>query len=309
MKFLVDFETLGLSYGKLIRNREMDTLVGSKREQFEKDGYIVFEGILDSDTINRLNRLSDAILAEQDEAHFKENVTSGSMVLINWEMAYQHALLAEFIAHEGVLAALGEMGFEEPKFGHGRIISKPPHSPPLFWHEDGRFWDDPVSYTAQPIQCFLMYYLIDTTPENGCLRVIPGSHRKRHTLHDLLPGKQSPERRRAHNPDDFAFRHAEGEIDVPLKAGDFVMGYGNLLHAAHANRTDQRRTVLTMWYYPDFANLPERTRATVDLLESGTRATKTPAGSDQAIMEPLRIEYSGDAEPIEQQWVPGRDLK
>ena len=83
-----------------------------------------------------------------------------------------------------MLAALAQLGFAQPKFGHGRIISKPPHSLPLFWHEDGRFGDDPVSYPWQPIQCFLMFYLNDTSAQNGCLRVIPGSHLKRHSLHD-----------------------------------------------------------------------------------------------------------------------------
>ena len=29
-----------------------------------------------------------------------------------------------------------------------------------------------------------MYYLVDTTPENGCLRVLAGSHLKRHPVHD-----------------------------------------------------------------------------------------------------------------------------
>ena len=159
--------------------------------------------------------------------------------------------------------ALAELGFAQPKFGHGRIISKPVYSPPLFWHEDGRFWDDPVSYTTQPIQCFLMYYLTDTSPENGCLRVIPGSHLKRHPLHDQTSPRHTDELRTYANPDNIAFQRAAGEIDVPVKAGDLVIGFGTLFHAAHANQTDGRRTVLTMWYYPDYVDLPQPTQATV----------------------------------------------
>ena len=37
------------------------------------------------------------------------------------------------MAEPGVVASLQELGFAEPKFGHGRIISKPPHSPQLYW--------------------------------------------------------------------------------------------------------------------------------------------------------------------------------
>ena len=184
--------------------------------------------------------------------------------------------LAELIVHPNVLAALAQLGFAQPKFGHGRIISKPPHSLPLFWHEDGRFGDDPVSYTWQPIQCFLMYYLTDTSAQNGCLRVIPGSHRKRHALHDQASPMHTDELRTYFNPENVAFRRAEGEIDVPVKAGDLVMGYGTLFHAAHANQTDVRRTVLTMWYYPHFVDLPGRTQATISFLEGINCVTATP---------------------------------
>ena len=226
------------------------------------------------------------------------------MVLIDWAMAYRYSVLAELIAHPGVLAALGALGFAEPKFGHGRIISKPPQSPPLFWHEDGRFWDDPVSYTWQPIQCFLMYYLTDTDVRNGCLRVIPGSHRKRHALHDETAPMHTDELRTYANPEDAAFQRAEGEIDVPVKAGDVVMGYGRLFHASHANRSDERRTVLTMWYYPHFVDLPERTQATIYSLEArngetGTRRGERVAGADGAAADRVRGQRRADSDAVD----------
>lgn len=46
-------------------------------------------------------------------------------------------------------------------------------------------WDDPRAYSDFSPMIFLMYYLEDTTPENGCLRLLPGTHRSRHILHDL----------------------------------------------------------------------------------------------------------------------------
>ena len=281
-----------------------------KREQFVREGFTVFRGVLGPELVDGLRGWSDEMLGLQEEAHFEQNRTTGSMVLIDWKMAYRHDVLAELIAHPKVLAALAELGFAEPKFGHGRIISKPPQSPPLFWHEDGRFWDDPVSYTWQPIQCFLMYYLTDTDARNGCLRVIPGSHRKRHALHDQAAPMHTDELRTYANPGDVAFQRAEGEVDVPVKAGDLVMGYGRLFHAAHANLSDERRTVMTMWYYPHFVDLPERTQATIFSLEGRNGETGAGAGNEvQARMEALRIVYKGSAEPIPQQWTPGPALK
>ena len=280
-----------------------------KRDRFARDGFFLFEDVLDPHMLDRLRRFSDDVLARQAPEHFEENRTTGSMVLIDWAMACRHPVMAELIAHPNALAALRTLGFDEPKFGHGRIISKSAHSPPLFWHEDGRFWNDPVSYTTQPIQCFLMYYLTETTPQNGCLRVIPGSHLNRHWLHDRISPRHTDELRKFENPDDPGFSRVDEEVDVPVKAGDLVMGYGSLLHASHANRSDLRRTVLTMWYYPDFVSLPEGTRATVASLEGDNEDAASSSADIQAMMEPLKIVYEGEAEPIETEWTPGEALR
>ena len=287
----------------------MKIIDSDMQKQFMNDGFYVFRNMLEPELIDTLKEITDDVLAQQEEAHFEQQRAPGSMVMIDWEMAYRYDGFADLIVYPKLLKGLAQLGFAEPKFGHGRIISKPPHSPRLFWHEDGRFWDDPVSYTPQPIQCFLMYYLVDTTPENGCLRVIPGSHLKRHALHDQVPVRHAEKLNTYADPDHIAFQHAEGEIDVPVKAGDAVMGYGTLFHSAHANRTNQRRTGLTMWYYPDFVDLPEHTQATVASLETDTQVTRCSPGQRQRLMEPLRIVYEGDAESIPQQWTPGEDLR
>lgn len=281
----------------------------SQRQQFTRDGFFVCKNILDAAMIDRLNDLSDTVLAQQQAAHFDYNRTTGSMVLIDWAMAYQYSAMAQLIAHPNTLDALQQLGFTEPKFGHGRIISKPPHSPPLFWHEDGRFWNDPVSYTTQPIQVFLMYYLTNTTPVNGCLRVIPGSHRTRHPLHDAISPRHTEALSTYADPNDPGFSRVAAEIDVPVQAGDLVIGYGNLLHASYGNQSDQRRTVLTMWYYPDYIALPERTQATVASVESNNGDHSAADDKTQRLLAPLKIEYQGNAEPIEIEWVPGAALK
>lgn len=285
----------------------MDEEKNKSREKFEQNGFFVFENILDAQLIKRLRCFTEKILDETDSEHFESHLSTGSMVLINWDMAYQFDVLTELIAHPGALVALKKLGFESPKFGHGRIISKPPQSPPLFWHEDGRFWNDPVSYTKQPIQCFLMYYLTDTTRINGCLRLIPGSHLNRHSILEKIESHHTNENRKYEKPNAPEFSHLEDEIDVSVKAGDLVMGYGSLLHAAHANQTDNRRTCLTMWYYPDFVSLPERTQATVKKAEVGhSFSTDGEDAADldkdlikrQTLLKPLKIVYNGDAKPI-----------
>ena len=160
----------------------------------------------------------------------------GSMISV-----YMHPLFAELVVYPRTVQALEALGFLRPKWSSGYVISKPPQSPPLFWHQDWWGWNDPCSYTALPQQLFLMYYLVDTTPSNGCLRVIKGSHLNRHPLHDILPSAHGESLQRVDDANHPAYQHFPGEVDIPVKAGDLVIGDSRLLHASHGNQSDERR--------------------------------------------------------------------
>ena len=103
-----------------------------------------------------------------------------------------------------------------------------------------------------------MYYLIDTNRNNGCLRAIPGSHRKRHRLHDLPP--QGAEEIRDVDESHPALLIDPDEVDVPVKAGDLVIGDHRLLHSAHP-KSQQRHTVVVLWFCPTYDQLPEAVQA------------------------------------------------
>jgi ectoine hydroxylase-related dioxygenase (phytanoyl-CoA dioxygenase family) len=46
-----------------------------------------------------------------------------------------------------------------------------------------------------------------------------------------------------------------------MAAGDVVIGDSRMLHSTHANQSDQRRTVLTIWYWPDYDDLPDEVKS------------------------------------------------
>ena len=271
-----------------------------KRKQLARDGYCLLESVIEDDMLERLRAVTDGVIARQEAAHFARNRAQGSLIRVT-----EDPFMARLIAYQPILEALAGLGFADPKWGSGFIISKPPKSPPLFWHQDARFWNDPISYTPRTIQCFLMIYLVDTTPHNGCLRLIPGSHLKRHRLHDALPDAHEDDLSKAEDLAHLAFQRAEGEVDVPLKAGDVVMGSARLLHAAHGNQSDERRSNITLWYYPDYANLPESIQAYL----ADTEWTPEWLAPNRELLEPLRPRYEGDAAPITLNRMPGPQLR
>lgn len=225
------------------------------RDELIERGFVRVPGVLTADEVAAYRQVTDRLL-EEHAAMQEAFKAQGSMIPATKDPSF-----ADLVTHPRALAAFRALGYDAPTFTDGYVISKPGGGKPLFWHYDWFAWDDPVSHEDEPQQLFAMYYLTDTTRENGCLRVVPGSHRRHNPLHDLLLEPHSAKLTGAEDMDDSAFSTRPDEEDVPIAAGDLLIGDARLLHAAHANRTDQRRTLITLWYQPDFARLPERIQA------------------------------------------------
>ncbi|MDA0708974.1 MAG: phytanoyl-CoA dioxygenase family protein [bacterium] len=270
-----------------------------KRSHLIGRGYCVFDQVLTSDMLDRVKQVSDRLLDAQDADHFEAQKSTGSLICV-----YEDSFFSELIAWQPALDILHAMGFDRPTFSTGFVISKPPQSPPLFWHQDWWGWNDPVSYRPMPQQTFLMYYLVDTTPANGCLRLIEGSHLKRHPVHDVVPDAHTDDLRRVTDPDHPAYQSHAGEIDVPVRAGDLVIGDARLLHSAHANKTDRRRTVITLWYHPCYDDLPQGMQVRL----SRHKLPEHWPEEARDRVTPLMPKYEGDASELEWNRIPGKAL-
>lgn len=272
------------------------------RTQFDQlvtDGFCLFDNVLDPGMLDRLRATTDRLLDAQTPEQRQAQRSTGSMISV-----FDDPLFAELVAYPAALAALQSLGMPFPKFSSGYVISKPPPSPALFWHQDWWGWNDPCSYTPLPQQLFLMYYLIDTTPHNGCLRLLRGTHRKRHPMHDAVPDAHTDDLRRVADPDHPAYQSVPEEVDVPVRAGDLVIGDSRLLHSSHANKSDQRRTVITLWYHPFYDLLPESLQAAIGRFKD--RNTWTPNILEN--LADLLPAYTGAAEPTSWNRIPGPRL-
>jgi phytanoyl-CoA hydroxylase len=99
------------------------------------------------------------------------------------------------------------------------------------WHQDCGYQD------VQPTPMTIWVALDDVDEENGCIWVVPGSHRA-----GLLPHVKKPNSWHLEVPD------AGQGLAVPLRAGEAVAFTGYTLHRSLANRTDQPRRAFFMEY-------------------------------------------------------------
>ena len=146
-----------------------------------------------------------------------------------------------------IMATLGLADFRSG--GTFQIISKPAGAPALYWHQDWARWDDPISMSPWPQQVFLNWYLTDTEVANGCLRVIPGSHRRRFDLHEHLTPPHESGGYDVEETNEWMFYNHPDAIDVPISVGQLLIADARLLHGTHPNNSPERRTVLLGWFY------------------------------------------------------------
>ena len=263
----------------------------ARQKQLDEEGFCVVPRVVPPELLARLRDETNRILGALPKEHEQDNRSTGSMVTV-----YESPVFADLIALPEAQEALRSTGYSGATFSSGYVISKPPRSPRLFWHYDWAAWDAPESFSVRPTpQLFFMYYLTDTRRENGCLRVVPRSHIEDNDLIPLLDEAHTPELLRAADPNRPAFSDRPDELDVPITAGDLLIGDARLLHASHANESDARRTVITLWFHPDPHTFGERLQAFC-----ANMVAKTPADwpeEAKAKLEKMTCRYTGSAEP------------
>lgn len=231
----------------------------AKRTELVERGYTSIPGIMSPDMVNKLRNWSDEIFDRVTiDPAFR---FQGSTIFVHTERkwdadrdeatdnSFPDPMARDIIDLPDQQAVCREIGLEALKSDDVVIIlSKPGQGPPLYWHQDYMKWNSPEAATPWPTRIFLSYYLTDTTRENGCLRIIPGSHRKRHQLHDILPVAHGPEIQAINDLSHPVFADYPEAEDVAVKAGELVIMDARILHAAWPNQTDERRTLLLAWH-------------------------------------------------------------
>lgn len=130
---------------------------------------------------------------------------------------------------------------------HSMLFVKPPGFQGRGWHQDETYIP-----TRDRSLTGAWIAMDDATQDNGCLWVIPGSHR---------PGYLYPERP---NSDEDEYDHADEaygfddstRIPVEVKAGTVVFFNGYLLHSSLKNRSQEYRRVLVNHYMNAWSLLP-----------------------------------------------------
>jgi len=125
------------------------------------------------------------------------------------------------------------------------FICKPPgDGKRVPWHEDSAYWGDRLD----PHEVMTVWLAVDdSNVENGCMRVIPGTHGHGFSDYEVVadPDKQVFGREVVADQLD-----EERAVDLELKAGECHMHHSKTIHGSNPNTSDKRRCGYTMRYMP-----------------------------------------------------------
>ena len=273
----------------------------SLKRQLIEDGFCVIPNMVDEALLRKTRACVDKALAEVDAERRELTKAPGSLIDSNF-----YPELADLIGNPRALSMLQAMGLRDIKFWKAVIISKPPGGPRLYWHQDCIMWNDERAYSDSPPMIFLMVYLEDTTRENGCLRLLPRTHRYRHILHDMGEA-HTKDINRMDNPDDPRFSDYPDEVDVPVKAGDLVVGDARMFHASHANNSSDERRLITIWFHPFFNDLDESVQSWIHMAMHS--AHESWGDEDRAKIASLIPDYRGETPPMDLNRAPDARLR
>src|SRR3954462_9447109 len=110
------------------------------------------------------------------------------------------------------------------------------------WHQDGHYW--PIRPLAN---CTVWVALEASDKDNGCLRVIPGSHREKRLWDHLHEDRSDLTLQQRLAPGTFDEATA---VDIELQPGEMSLHDVYMIHGAQPNTSSRRRTGVALRYMP-----------------------------------------------------------
>lgn len=200
--------------------------------QYQNDGYVIPDFVMPADTMDAIKERHSRLVA--DNPQFYDYCPA---------LLSEDAEFARYCDNQQILDMVSQLIGPDIALWNSSFFAKPARDGKRTpWHQDGEYW--PIRPLAT---CTAWLALDDATPENGCLRVIRGSHQARKLrAHNTTDDTQVTLNQEL---DSAEYDEAEG-VDIILKAGQISLHDVYLLHGSEANRSDKPRRGMTMRFMP-----------------------------------------------------------
>jgi len=214
---------------------DIETITDAHAEQlasYERDGYAIFRGAIGTDLVTEASAHVDWLKQRHPDRRGED---------LGHDLVASDPFWVRLISDPRLLDIAGLFVGADIALFASHYISKEPFSgKPVLWHQDGAYWP------LEPMQVVTLWLAVDhSTSVNGCLRVIPGSHRlelqdirARDDIDNVLGSESAIE------------VDESRAVDLELAPGDVEVHHANIVHGSLANESPRRRCGLTIRYIP-----------------------------------------------------------
>ncbi len=220
-------------------------LSGAAVRSFEEQGFVTGGRALEADAVDELRAELARVSAERDAGDGARPVLDRDIgqerapvqqVVNIWQASPAFRRLLE---HPRIVAEAVQLtGARELRVWHDQIQYKPPRTGgTTHWHQDAPTW--PV--ITPDVQVTAWVALDDVDLNNGCMWMVPGSHRWG-TVSLPDPGEELPATHGGHDV------QAEPR---PVRAGHVHYHHCLTWHASFPNRSDGPRRAIAIHYMPE----------------------------------------------------------
>ena len=207
------------------------------KNSFTNDGYIVEKNLFSEDEINKLKKFIESSSEKKNESRETRSST-GKLNITLWDHPSDD-LFGKFSTNERIVKPMEEYLGDEVYHYHSKIIWKKPGDGGFDWHQDYGYWYHNACLYPDMGSCFIM--LDKATKENGCLKVLKGSHKVGRIGHGISDTpEQTADMERI---TELEKRHES--VYITAEPGDALFFHSNLLHSSNENKSnDSRRTLI-----------------------------------------------------------------
>ena len=240
----------------------------AQRMQFDHDGYATYENVLDSELVAEASAHVDWLMEKNPELRPERLLHT---------LVSRDPFWLRLISDERLLDIAEEYVGPDIALFASHYIAKPPgDGQPVLWHQDGSYWP------LEPMEVVTLWLAVDDSlPENGCMRVVPGTQHME--LHEMQPSHDTPNV--LSSQIDPALVDEGAAVDVVLRAGGVSVHHPNIVHGSNPNTSGLRRCGLTIRYIPTSTRITQEPWECAFLLRG-----KAIAGVNDYLPRPRYVE-------------------
>jgi len=221
---------------------QLQTSVSDQEVNFYKEnGYLIYGRIFTESELNELRKYVDEMIENLPEGKRPEQMDVPH---------FTHPFLFKYLTHPRVLKVIERFIGQDIVLWSSHFISKRKHDGmEVPWHQDGVYWGK----SLDPMNVITMWLAVDESKiENGCMRVIPGSHTLRDRRYEAVNRNNNLFGREVVSAD----IDESTAVDLELEVGECHFHDAWTIHNSSPNVSQKRRCGYTMRYMPANVRFP-----------------------------------------------------